>query len=124
MRVSRIMMLSAMLLAACSHKKPPEPQGPTGPPLATASDSVTATATVQAIDPVDRKVTLREADGTLHTYKCGKGVAKFDQFKTGDQVSATVTNEIALFLPTPGEKLSAGEASSVTQAPTGQRPGI
>src|SRR6476659_6913394 len=60
--------------------------------------TMSETASVQSIDQANRTVTLKTADGALHTYKCSPEVRNFDKMKVGDQVIATVTDELALFV--------------------------
>jgi len=87
-------------------------------------DAVTGTATVQAVNAADRTVVLQHADGSTSTYECGPEVRNFDQIKSGDQVTATVGEEIALAL-VPGGAVppSASQASAIIRAPQGEKPG-
>jgi Cu/Ag efflux protein CusF len=89
-----------------------------------AVDTTTATATVQAVDPAKRTVTLRSPDGTTHTYKIDKHVANFDQIKVGDQVRATLVDSLAVVIRKADEPPSIGEEEAVALAPKGARPGV
>jgi hypothetical protein len=86
-------------------------------------DTITATATVTAVDHAKRTVTLRNPDGTTSMYKVGKDVVNFDQIKVGDQVKATLVESLALAIRKPGEPPSAGESRTVALAPRGAKPG-
>src|SRR5208282_407780 len=62
-----------------------------------AVQSVKDPATVQAIDAGARTITLKFSDNTVLTCKAGTPVENFDQIKAGDQVQATVTEELAIY---------------------------
>jgi hypothetical protein len=81
------------------------------------------TATVTGIDKEKRKVTLVTPDGTMGTFKAGPDVVNFDQIQIGDQVKATVTQELAVFVKKTGELSSDGGATTVALAPVGAKPG-
>ena len=46
-----------------------------------AAATATATATIQAIDPTNRLVTLKFDDGTMNTVWAGPEVRRFDELK-------------------------------------------
>jgi Cu/Ag efflux protein CusF len=81
-------------------------------------------ATVTAIDQSTRKVTLREADGTLLSFTAGPDVRNLAQVKVGDVV--TLSHTIALVLEL--KKTSGGirervEKEGGLRAAPGQMPG-
>jgi hypothetical protein len=55
----------------------------------TKTKSVTATATIQAIDTTTRAITLRDETGVEDTYIAGPEVQRFDELKVGDTVKMT-----------------------------------
>ena len=81
------------------------------------------TATVTAIDAATRKVTLVTKDGRMDTFKAGPEVINFDQIRIGDQVKATVTEQVAVYMAKDNPPASEGEASLVALAPKGAKPG-
>jgi len=81
------------------------------------------TATVTAVDKATRKVTLVTKDGTKKTVKAGPQVANFEQIEVGDQVKATVTEQLVVFVRKPGEPAGDGAAAVVALAPIGDKPG-
>lgn len=83
----------------------------------------TATATVQAVDPDNRTVTLRSPDGTTKTYQVGPEAVNFDQIQVGDQVKATYVESLALDVRKANEPPSAAERQEITRAPKGAMPG-
>ena len=81
-------------------------------------------ATVTAIDQGTRKVTLREADGTLLTFVAGPEVRNLAQVKVGDVV--TLSHTVALVLEL--KKATGGirervESEGGLRAAPGQKPG-
>ena len=80
-------------------------------------------ATVTGIDPLTRKVTLVKTDGTHATFIAGPEVANFAQIQVGDQVKATVTDKVSLFVPKPGESAADFAAGALALAPLGEKPG-
>jgi hypothetical protein len=95
----------------------------TGVPGGVMVNTYKETATVTAIDPATHKVTLVTKDGTQTTVKAGPEVANFAQIEVGDQVKATVTDKLLIFVPKPGESAVDQAASAVALAPLGEKPG-
>lgn len=88
-----------------------------------ASQAVTATATVEAVDQKNRIVTLRTADGELKQIKVGDEVRNLPQVRKGDVVTATYYESIALSLrEAPGEKPSVSVSEDMERAPLGAKP--
>jgi preprotein translocase subunit YajC len=92
-------------------------------PGAIVVDTTGMTATVTAIDKLNRRITLVAPDGRRATYKVSKEAINFDQIRVGDRVKATVTEELAVFLRKAGTPPSAGEGAEVALAPKGAMPG-
>jgi hypothetical protein len=78
---------------------------------------------VTGIDRATRKVTLVTKDGTKTSFKAGPEVANFSQIEVGDQVKATVTEQLVVFVRKPGEPSGDGAAAVVALAPPGAKPG-
>jgi hypothetical protein len=64
-------------------------------PRGGASSSVTANATITAIDKTNREVTLRSPQGNSFIVHAGDDVQRFNDLKVGDRVSATYFESIA-----------------------------
>jgi len=127
MRNRHIVVLAACLgsvLALCATclagggtaKAPSAPQG------AMVVESAEVTATVEAVDPTTRVVTLKMKDGRTEKVKCGPDVVNFDQIKVGDKVKAKYVESIAVSIAK-GAQPGAGAASTVMLAPKGAKPG-
>ena len=77
------------------------------------SESVTVKATIEAINPTDRTVTLKGPQGNLVVVQADKKVKRFDKLKVGDEVTATYTESIAVRVRKPGEAAPLKEASGI-----------
>jgi hypothetical protein len=84
----------------------------------------TETVTVSAVNPDTREVTLKAPDGTVSVYKCGPDVVNFDQIKVGDQVKATVVEQLAIFVRKTTDAPSANQSHVVALAAKGDKPGV
>jgi Cu/Ag efflux protein CusF len=81
------------------------------------------TATVQAIDPETRTVTLRGAQGERVEVVAGDEVRNFDQIEVGDQVEVHYTRGVVLQLVKGGGGVRARvENESATRAAKGEKP--
>ena len=67
-------------------------------------------------------MTLVTPDGAKSTVKCGPEVANFAQIEVGDQVKATVTEQLVVFVRNPGEPAVTVPPRRCT-APIGDKPG-
>jgi len=113
------LLLPAALLAFSSCSSTPPEAGHGGIVL----DAVTITAKVTLINAEDRTVVLQRPDGSLTAYECGPDVRNFDQIKVGDQVTATLAEELAIVLVKGGLPPSADTATAIIRAPLGEKPG-
>jgi hypothetical protein len=86
--------------------------------------SVSGTATVDAIDKEKRMVTLKFADGKTQSLKLGPEVRNFDQIAVGDQVKATYAESVAIAVRKSDEKPTAATTQTVQVAPKGAKPGV
>ena len=91
-------------------------------PSRSVTFGITATATVKAIDPATRTVTLTNSDGEDVEVKCGKQVRNFDQLKVGDKVRAAAFARIEATL---GKEAGAeaADATTIIRSPEGGAPG-
>jgi Cu/Ag efflux protein CusF len=70
----------------------------------TKSNMVKVSATIQAIEPSTRTVTLRDDKGNEDTYTVGEAVQRFNELKVGQKVNITYYESIVFQLVKPGEK--------------------
>ena len=94
-----------------------------GVPGGVAVQTYELTATVAAIDPAARKVTLVNAEGIKQTVKVGPEAINFDQIRLGDRLKVTVTEQLLVYVAGEGETSSDGGAQVVALAPKGAKPG-
>ena len=64
----------------------------------------TMSATVEAIDPTARQVTVRKEDGTHEVFFVPATVKRFDTLKVGDRIRARHYENMVLSVKQPGEK--------------------
>jgi hypothetical protein len=89
-----------------------------------AMEAITATATVESVDPAKRMVTLKGPAGGTRTIHLGKECINFDQIKVGDKVRATLAEEVAVGISKPGAQPSADAGVVVARAAPGSKPGV
>jgi Cu/Ag efflux protein CusF len=80
------LLAAAVLLAGCATG---------GKPSGRMEDVSEARATVTAVDPAQRMVTLRDADGDEIDVWVTDAVKNFDQIRPGDEVVVSLTEAIA-----------------------------
>lgn len=119
-----------LVCASCSTTPPPPPEHSTtraygeGVPGGVTVDTFEVTARITAVDRARREATLLTADGKHTLYKAGPEVRNFDQVQVGDQVKATVTEELVVYVrEQSGRRNSDGQAGIVVLATRGVKPG-
>lgn len=94
-----------------------------GDTSAAAGASVTAMATVAAIDLATRQVTLREEDGGLNTIIVGEEARNLAQVEVGDRVIATYDVGLVVALGPPGAEPVRVEDTQSARTALGEKPG-
>jgi len=89
----------------------------------TKTQSVTATATIQAIDTTLRTVTLKNDKGEEDTFSVGPEMKRFNELKVGDKVKATYMESVVLQVLPPGATPPAGSTSGAVTPGKGKSPG-
>jgi Cu/Ag efflux protein CusF len=115
-------VLAAFPLVAAAQAPPPPPKAetPGGPITQTAKREVTAT--IEAIDHSNRKVTLKDDKGNLETMSVGPTMTRFNELKVGDTVTMTYTESVAYKIQKPGQKPTAVETGTKVTKGTGDKP--
>lgn len=112
---SALAILSAAIFLGACAPQPPKPLA--------LSETVEATATVEAIDHAAREVVLRDAQGRQMLVKVGPEVRNLAQVKKGDRVVVRLTEGFAAELVKPGTGVTGVQAdTSVARAAPGERP--
>ena len=91
----------------------------------TVEQTVEATATVTAIDPATRAITLKSEDGEVRSIVAGPEVKRFDEIAVGDTVRARYSIGITTELRAPTEEERADPFVAIEgggAAPAGQAP--
>ena len=78
------------------------------------SKPVTITATIEAIDPATRVVTLKGPEGNSVDVTAPAQMEGFKKLKVGDQVTATYFNALAVRVRKPGDPAPSTEPSTTT----------
>lgn len=86
------------------------------------SDSVSATATIQAIDKANRLVTLKDESGAEDTMQVGPAMKRFDELKVGDKVKVTYYESLVLQVRKPGDAVKTGGDDAKLTKGTGGSP--
>lgn len=117
--------------AQTAPASPPAATPPTTPPAAKAAETkpgvvfaetTTLHATVEAVDPATREVTLKGPKGKIVTIKAGPEVKNFDQIHVGDVLTARYLESVALVVRKADAGPSANESRTVEVAPKGHKP--
>lgn len=80
------------------------------------------TATVVAIDRVDRNVTLRGPEGNVVTVEVSHAARNFDQIEIGNQVKIEYYEAVAIYVGQEGEKPGTEAGLVTARAPEGGKP--
>jgi translation initiation factor IF-1 len=114
MRKTLAALATALALAACSQ-----------PATTTSEELVTASATITAINPATRDVTLRDdITGETFSVKAGDEVQNFDQLAPGDVVVVDNYRSITATMAPPGTTAAAPETTLLAgRAAPGEVPG-
>lgn len=96
----------------------------TGEPQVVRGRMMTETATVEAIDPANRMVTLKGPKGNLYDVKAGDEVKNFSQIEVGDKVTARYYQAVAVEVRKPGEAPgpAATQKETMGRAKPGEKP--
>jgi Cu/Ag efflux protein CusF len=115
--------LAAAAQLAVAQYNQPDVQVSKGPGQATATRSAKLTATITAIDPATRTVTLKSAQGKVKEVALPDEVRNFDQLKVGDAVNIEYKEALALSLSKEGGAPSVNQQGTMSRSDTGAKPG-
>lgn len=124
--LSILAVLVAAALSPLTLAQKPEVSGAvaTAPGKGAAVQVVKATATVEAVDPATRTVTLKLPRGETRSVVAGEEVRNFDQIKAGDKVTVKYLEAFTIELKKEGKAIvGRTETGSLERAAPGQKPG-
>ena len=101
---------------------PPAAKATETKPGVVYAETTTLHATVEAVDPATREVTLKGPKGKIVTIKAGPEVKNFDQIHVGDVLTARYLESVALVVRKTDAGPSANESRTVEVAPKGHKP--
>jgi hypothetical protein len=114
--ISLLLPVMALSLAGC-WTPPNANVQPNGEPRLIQSgvmvEIVQNPAAVESIDASQRTIALKRTDGLTKTYAVGPKVKHLDQIKAGNQVKATLTEELAVYLLANGRLPDGATAESL-----------
>ena len=117
-----VAVVSLCFLAGC-QSSPEQETATTESPPSVVLDVVELTATIEAVDLDQRRVTLLGTDGGRRIVVLGNEVRNLDQIEVGDQVTVRYQEAVAAELKEPGEPSQVGQVTaSAVQAPLGAKP--
>jgi len=114
-RLSAGLIAAALLLPLAAHclAQTKEMRGQT----------VTVSATVEAVEPATRTITLKLLQGNYVDVVAPVSETRFSEIKAGDQITATYYQNVVLRLKKPGEK-SADRDTTAGTGSAGKKPGV
>ena len=94
-------------------------------PSFSASQSMTVSATVEAIDHETRVVTVRKADGEALTFTASEEARNLDQVEVGDILIAEYVETVSIeVMANEGMEAVVAEASAMARTEKGEMPGF
>lgn len=120
-RILTAILAATLALPVATALADTDPKASADKPL-TRAQSIEARATVTAVDPKTRIVTLKTEGGETMDVEAGPSVKNFDQIKVGDIVKATYTESVA-FQVVPKGETPGGASQSANRIPGGAEVG-
>lgn len=112
-------LIAALSLPAYAQQKPADtaPVTSTAPGATSVATRSTVSATVQAIDPKTRQVTLKGPYDRVITVTAGPEVSRLDEIKVGDTVVMNFSEALSLTLKKDGKELRSRRESAAPFRP-------
>jgi len=117
---------STLLLQSCSSvtgEQTTSVSAEQGIPGGAVRQTTQVKATVTAVDPATRKVSLVTPAGEKRTITAGPEVINFPQIRVGDQLVVTYVEEVVARMAKSGEKLEEGTSVAGVRHEPGAKPG-
>lgn len=117
--------IAAALPLSSLAQKQPQVSGAvaTAPGKAAAIAYVDVSATVEAVDPATRTVSLKGPKGNIVDVVAGEEVRNFDQIKKGDKLTVKYAEALTLELRKDGKPVGRTDSESIKRAQPGEKPG-
>ena len=128
--VLAVALATALSLPSMARQKQPAQQPPqvsgavaTAPGAAGAVAFVNVSATVEAVDPATRTVSLKGPKGNVVDVVAGEEVRNFDQIRKGDKLTVRYAEALTLELRKDGKAVGRADSEAMKRAAPGQKPG-
>ncbi|MGF6600846.1 hypothetical protein P3T23_005585 [Paraburkholderia sp. GAS448] len=125
MKANHVIVAMVVLMAGCPALAQPQTSVDVtrAPGSATVVGTAKVTATIVAIEPDSRTVTLKDGKGRVVQVEVGEEARNFDQLKVGDIVATEYREAISLSLSKTSGPRSATQRLIEKRAAPGARPG-
>jgi hypothetical protein len=125
MKANRILIAMAVLMVACAAFAQPQTSVDVtkAPGSATVVGTSKVTATIVAIEPETRTVTLKDKKGKMVELQVGEEARNFDQLKVGDIVTTEYQEAMSISLSKTNGPRSATQRLIEKRAEPGAKPG-
>ena len=126
---SSSLLFAVLVTTVCAETLPPPPQASSivamqeGVPGRVIVNSLEVSASVTAIDPENRKMTLLLPEGGKKTVVVPQEAINFDQIQVGDLVKVTLAEQTVIYLDQEGASVPDEFSADVALAPKGAKPG-
>ena len=88
------------------------------------ANSISAVATIQAVDTAKRLLTIKDEAGIEDTVYAGPEVKRFNELKVGDKIKVQYTESVVLQLRKPGDPVKGDTDAASAAAGTGKSPSV
>jgi len=94
------------------------------PQTVAKANTVSAVATIQAIDATSRLITIKDESGVEDTVYAGPEVKRFNELKVGDKIKVTYHESLVLQLRKAGEAVKGDTSTGGLEKGTGKSPSV
>lgn len=126
MTIKAITAASLLFFAATALAEAPATEAPAvDKPSISATQIMTVTAEVMAVDQEARTVTLKGPEGNLRTFTVSENVQRLNEVEAGDVLAVEVAQQMTIdVVAVEGAEPGQGAIAAVAAAPESERPGI
>jgi len=125
-KIWQVLMAGVFLAGFCACATMQQEAATADKPGGIVTEVGVAKGTVEAIDYDARTVVIKDTEGNSHFIKAGPEIVNFPQIRVGDEVIATASKSVAIFVDKPENKpaVPASQSGVVMLAPIGAKPGM
>jgi len=125
-KIWQVLMAGVFLAGFCACATMQQETATADKPGGIVTEVGVAKGTVEAIDYDARTVVIKDTEGNSHFIKAGPEIVNFPQIRVGDEVIATASKSVAIFVDKPENRPAApaNQSGVVMLAPIGAKPGM